>query len=557
MIASVPVREYWLFRLLPLRVVVPAAVAGIAAGLIAVMLRAPLLAAIAAGVAVFALGTFRIHGNPAVGLLGSRAAYHVGRLRHARPALAPEPFDVPAPDDPDGRPYGMRWDGNCVVTMLRVDAARGLTFLGPGTLAGDDALPLAEIARCLTQFDIGLASIDVVSTGARTLDDSPLAQLYQDFLGPLPATAYRSTWLVLRLDPLANTEAIAGRGGGPAGIVRAARIATRRIANLLPARGTAVTVLTAAEMDAATRLMAHYVDPGAVTERWTSLAHSGFHLTSFEVAPERLDSALLHTVWTTACLATTMVLRISPDDRRGAETSSVALNVVVRFATRAPLPAPPHPGLRALPGAQLHMLRETLPTGPRRRGAAAPAIGYYPARSLAQLMVPAAATGQLIGADDTGRGVAAALVGPGLRLTEIIGTVQVAQQVILRAIAVGARVVVHTNRPEAWRSMIERVAAPQQLSLSARPSGAGLRVGDSHLDRSANVVLFDGVPGSPGASGVTTVCLLARSQTPEHANADVTLRQSLTDPNAVVVRVGSAETTVRMVATPEELAYLD
>ena len=42
--------------------------------------------------------------------------------------------------------------------------------MSPSGLLGDDMLPLAEITRCLDQFDIRLAAIDVISTGSRSAD---------------------------------------------------------------------------------------------------------------------------------------------------------------------------------------------------------------------------------------------------------------------------------------------------------------------------------------------------------------------------------------------------
>src|SRR5256885_6838851 len=118
--------------------------------------------------------------------------------------------------------------------MLRLEPPPDpTTWLRPGGLDAGQLLPLTEVANCLSQFDITLSSIDVISTGARTASNGPVAWLYDRILGPLPAIARRTVWLVLRLDPLTNAEAVDNRGGAGAGALRTAIIATRPVANRL------------------------------------------------------------------------------------------------------------------------------------------------------------------------------------------------------------------------------------------------------------------------------------------------------------------------------------
>ncbi|MBR7539946.1 type VII secretion protein EccE, partial [Mycobacterium tuberculosis] len=83
--------------------------------------------------------------------------------------------------------------------MMRIDPPPdALTLLRRGSLSTDQVLPLTEIGRCLSQFDIQLASIDAISTGARTASNGIVARLYDSIIGPLPAIAHRTVWLVLR-----------------------------------------------------------------------------------------------------------------------------------------------------------------------------------------------------------------------------------------------------------------------------------------------------------------------------------------------------------------------
>jgi type VII secretion protein EccE len=547
--------EYRLFRLLPLSVVIPAVSAGLSAALIAAAWGLPDGPVAAVGAVVFAFGLARVRGENIGVILGKRLAFVWNRIRANSAFTGPGPFDLPADDAGEG-PCGVYWDGRCVVTMLRVDPPPpGLTLLAPGATGAETVVPLDELSRCLDQFDIGLASIDVLSLGARAVGDTPLARLYHQTLGPLPATAYRVVWLVLRLDPLANADAVANRGGGPGGTLRAATIATRRVANRLRALGLSVEPLTAAQLHAATKELTYHVDLAAVAEHWHSVEHDGVHLTSHEIGPDELDPELLERIWTVPSLSTTLTLRLSrcPDPRGAHETTAVS--AIVRFVADRPLHQVGLAGLRPLRGQQMRALRGALPLG-----AAESRFGtgefYGDAEALAGLPLPVGGCGQLIGADEHGRGVATPLFGPGVRRVEISGTLQLAQQIILRALALGARVVVHTNRHGAWRPMIDAVAAPEALSLSAWSPGAGAHLGSTVADRAANLVVFDGVAAPDTGSEATIMHLLPRGRAPERADADVTLIQALHNANTVTVRTARVETSVHMVATADEMAYL-
>lgn len=212
--------QNWLFRILPLRLVIPVVLVAIAVALVAVSFDAPTPYAVAGGALVIVIGLTRLRGNSLAGLLDEKTAFRWHAFRNRSTGVNHAPFDVPLLE---GGTYGMRWDGAHLITMLRIDAPpRFVTLLSPSGLSTGDKVPLPELARCLNQFDIDLASIDVISTGARTSDAGPVARLYDQILGPLPAVAQRTVWIVLRLNPLANVGAVDRRGGA-----RPARCAPR------------------------------------------------------------------------------------------------------------------------------------------------------------------------------------------------------------------------------------------------------------------------------------------------------------------------------------------
>ncbi|SLH37385.1 type VII secretion protein EccE [Mycobacteroides abscessus subsp. abscessus] len=78
--------------------------------------------------------------------------------------------------------------------MMRIDPPPdALTLLRRGSLSTDQVLPLTEIGRCLSQFDIQLASIDVISTGARTASNGIVARLYDSITTGTLRTAIIAT----------------------------------------------------------------------------------------------------------------------------------------------------------------------------------------------------------------------------------------------------------------------------------------------------------------------------------------------------------------------------
>ncbi|MBB5912843.1 type VII secretion protein EccE [Nocardia transvalensis] len=555
--------EFPLFRLYPLRLVVPVLLLAAAAVWGALAGRLPVLAAAGIGAAVAVVGLMPVRRRDprtVAGIVALSLGYR-WRRRRDRDRTYPEPFDVPLPE---GGSYGLRWDGDRLITMLRIEPPPdSLTLLRRGALSTDQLLPLAEIARCLGQFDITLASIDVISTGSRTARTGFVAQLYDRILGPLPAIAHRTVWLVLRLDPLANAQAVDSRGGGATGTIRSAVIATRRVANRLAARDIAVSVLTANEMNGAVRQLTHGIALDELAESPASLHAGDLRLTSYEIGADLINSAGFAALWATPSIATTVSLRLKPSPRRSGHDDgppAIVLDAVVRFDTAAELSAPPVSGLRALPGRQLPTLLDTLPIGSQARRAADP--GHRgPITALTEIVVPTAGCGQLIGADATGQGIAVPLVGEGTRHVEVVGKLDLAQQVVLRAIALGARAVVHTHRPEAWQSMVRNVNAPQLLSLAPRLAGTGshavLPIAHPGTPASMSTVLvFDGTVPASSSGGATIVHVRSPRQEGGHFDPDITLAQDESAPNVITVRTPAAQATVQMVTTPDEMRYI-
>ncbi|MEV3963169.1 type VII secretion protein EccE [Nocardia sp. NPDC050193] len=552
--------EFWLFRIFPLRIVVPGILFAAFIAWLVLAFSDSAWYSLGAGAATAVAGLTPIGGRTAVARIAGAVARR-GKVTAERLDRAAA-FDVPLPE---GGGHGVRWDGDLLLTMLRIDPPPDtLTLLRPGSLSTEQLLPLPEIARCLDQFDLTLAGIDVVSTGARTAGTGIAAHLYDRILGPLPAIAHRTCWLVLRLDPLANAEAVDNRGGGGTGALRAAIIATRRVANRLAAHDIAASVLTATEMNTAVRELTHGFSVDQLTESPKWLDAQGRYLAQYQIGADMVGPRGLADIWAVPSLSTTVTLRLRPgigrNDPHTELAETVVLNAVVRFDTVEPPEQPPLPGLRQLYGNQLRILLDTLPVG--YTGHWGRDVAYRGTlAALAEFTVPTAGCGQLIGADDRGQGIAVPLIGEGTRQLEVIGTLDLAQQVILRATGLGAHAIVHTSRPEAWQTLVRNLDAPQILTIAPRAAGASYHPpGPPPLPTapypSTTVLVFDGVDPVSHAGGATIVHVRQPHDPPGSIDADVSLIQDPDAPNRVTVRTPAVTTTVNMVTTQEEMHYI-
>ncbi|MFB8002181.1 type VII secretion protein EccE [Nocardia sp. NPDC056000] len=558
--------DLWLFRVLPLRLVIPVALVGVLASLVAVACQAPWWAVGLAAALPVLIGLAPIGGKPIGMRMGRWVAYR-WRVSRRRPVEESKQFDVPLPD---GGTYGLRWDGTLLTTMLRIDTPPDtLTLLRRGSLSTDQVLPLAEIASCLRQYDVELDSADVISTGTRTAGTeavlsgyaasiAPLGRLYDEILGPLPAIAHRTVWLVLRLNPLANSKAVQNRGGGPEGALRAAIVATRRVANRLAARGITASILTTAEMTAFTRELTRGIPLEEFVETPHSLEHNDVHLTSFQIDPNLFTPDGLAAVWSVRSLATTVTVRLRPaaasadSDRKD---EFIEVDARVRYDTQQPMDEPPVDGLRPLPQRQLWALTDTLAFGAQELHSSS---HRGPVSALAEISVPTAGCGQLIGADATGSGVAVPLIGDGSRRIDIISDLHLAQQVILRAIALGAGAVVHTARPGSWQRMVNNVGAAHALSLasSITHSSRNSTMTARTPHPAATVIVFDGVPSTTPPGSATVVTVHDRLPQDYQPDADVTIVQHPNAPHTVTVHTPATRTTAQLVTTPTEQHYI-
>ncbi|MGV0680042.1 type VII secretion protein EccE [Mycolicibacterium fortuitum] len=459
--------------------------------------------------------------------------------------LPTEPFDVPTPD---GLQIGFRWNGTTLLSLLKIDEnPRALTVLEPGVTVSGEMVPVQALLDCLRQFDITLESIDIISQGARSAGHTDVAAVYDSVLGPLPAIAQRTVWIAVRFNPSRCAEAVRRRGGDRDGILRAATTATRRVANRLAEAGLQPQFLSASGIAAATNQVSDGVSLGTVEETWEDCREGQFRLSSFAVQPDMLTTAGLGLLWTVPSYSTTVCLSL----REAAEDDLVQVRGLVRFDSDVRVPTQLR-GLIPLHGRQFSALAATLPI-PALPGARQ--IEHWASGlrtdALDELALPASGCGQVIGADQEGRAVALPLFGPQIRRVEIAGTLHLAQQVVLRSLALGARVLVHTRRPAFWRDMVD-VVGRHDLLWVADFNRRALQAGS---ERNYTVEMFDGVPEQSVRIGVTAM-VVAPPNTPASEQADVVLDLISLERDTVKVSTQAGSAVVTMVATDDEMRYL-
>jgi len=117
---------------------------------------------------------------------------------------------------------------------------------------------------------------------------------------------------------------------------------------------------------------------------------------------------------------------------------------------------------------------------------------------------------------------------------------------VLRSLALGARVRVHTKRVRAWTAMANQVGDESFLCVGDRGRGAVSEY---------SVEMFDGVAEQPVRTGVTTM-VVAPSQAVASRDADVALHLLDGDRDVVHIKTSTGSATVTMVATDDEMRYL-
>jgi hypothetical protein len=294
-----------------------------------------------------------------------------------------------------------------------------------------------------------------------------------------------------------------------------ARKLVRRLATV-PARplGEAAALRVIAEL-------AHDDGAGPAQEFWPGVKVGGLAQATFRLRrwPDlRIETArrLMSRMLALPAAATTVSLTAGPRPAHG----PTPIDMTVRLAApdtptlglagqalRKVLSAE-HAHARRLDGEHLLGLSATLPLGGSPTAVAGlPPDGVHPADHLDGLYLPVGMAGLMLGSNRHGSPVVVRLFRPEQTRALLVGGVRCAQLVALRAMALGARVVVQTARPQAWEPFVRGAAVPGE-SIAVVPPGRAFEIAPGSALHPLLVVVDVGPVGAdnrPGAGWQATL----------------------------------------------------
>ncbi|KXO95590.1 type VII secretion protein EccE [Tsukamurella tyrosinosolvens] len=389
---------------------------------------------------------------------------------------------------PGGGEIGVRRADRVLTTLVRL--APPAPQLVAMLRHEDPAVPVRLLADLLRHADTPAARIDLLLAGGRLPGEPPAPRMrYQQLLGPLHRWATTDVLVAVTIDPADCAAACARRGGGPSGELRVAALAARRTVDVLRAQGITALPLRPAEVAG--------IDPHPPAG-------------SVPCDPEALTRGDLGAMFS------------------GDAPGRAAISV--------------RPGEAG--GIRIGAWRTAVGTDEAGRRGDHEATG--PAAALAALHVPLGGSGQILGSDATGGPVAARLHGRGVRTVWAAVADDPARQLVERAVATGARVLIVTGRPAMWQPLVNWVGSPRHLWIS------GWRYPQELAELAPadyTVTVLDGTaagltPGSVEPAG--TVWRIEQAGISPVTEADVVLSQPL--PGMLTVRTDGGAATLRLVA---------
>lgn len=459
----------------------------------------------------------------------------------------PEAGVVTEHTDASGRTIGMFWHARTVTCTLEVRPLKhASTVLGRSTASTQHDIPLHALVADFIQHDISVCALDITVLGFRTSTGSPAAEVYEDLIGPLPAAAVRRGWIAVTLDIAANRSAIEARGGARIGACRAASVAATRVSRTLQAHGIASKLLSGDELVDAELQVTRGVPRGDLTATWSTAPLPGGRNTGFGVDVPAWTPESLVDIWSIPSSATGLAIHLRPSAHRG----RVRVQASCRLTTIAALANPDPSMFVTMAGVQRDGLLSHSPIGIPGLEHVSP-ITELGIDTLRSMTLPAAGCGQLLGSDADGNGVACRLFGPGLDTVQVAGELYLARQLVFRAVATGARVLVRTDRPHAWTPLVDAIGAPNRLAIQRN---AGIPR-PTH-----NVLLIDladftepaaGLRHRPGTTVITVTEHPARQSIP-----DLSIVQPNASGDRIIVRTGTIEHTLTLVTVERETSFI-
>lgn len=438
-------------------------------------------------------------------------------LRRNRPMDLVEPSTV-ANDRSGG---AVRYQDGVAVAAIQVLGRpyRPTHVTGSLTAATTNSLEVIDLVSAMRHgLGLRLDSISVVTTGSRRRSSGDYPRVYDTFIGTTPYAGQRETWLIIRLGALDNGDALRWRPT----VGTAALAAAQRIAMVLRSSGVRTKVATATDIvDLEKRLGASALEPR--NRRWHSVRGNMAWQTSYALRADEISSGLLDQVWTLRADGIIQNITIFPDG---------TCSAMVTVCAAQPPTASPSVTLQTLPGEQVKAAAAVF-CGPL------PEIRGLTRRPLpAALTVPIGPSGVLLGKTGTGERLLLPLGDPAEQTRiHIAAEDAIAKRIIIRIVAAGDRVTVHSAHVDRW----ETIRMPN-LAVIEHPRPV----------TGTTVSVVDGTVAPAPRPG--TVISVGPAGTATEAGVDVVIAQ--TGPQTIEVTVEDRRYVVEMEFFRAENRYL-
>ncbi|WP_051163048.1 type VII secretion protein EccE [Nocardia transvalensis] len=449
---------------------------------------------------------------------------------------------------------GVHEDDAVLVAMIQLAPDLDLpTVIAERTVYTEDTIGVETLLPLLDQYGIAV-DIDIVTTGQRVRPGGSYSMLYDQLLGAHPVVGNRMSWLVVRLDQERNLIALSRRGPLDVVAPKALASAAHRIAGRLREQGINAQPLPADALRQASRLLHAGVELSDLREKWGHLESSvaSRSVSSFLIDWNRLGDTGLDDCWSWNRGRTTVVVSLAG--------GAVGARGLVRYVGPT-ISGTPVDYLLPLGGRQSAALLASLPTGISVGAIPADEEGsdIAPAETLDDLTMAIGPSGQILGSisGQPRHTLALPLFDPSLynpqrRTIDVRADLPVAQQLVLRAMVVGADVEVYSSRPQRWEQLVSAVGDPASLRLVHDEQAGGPDPATEPVSQ-AMVAVFDQVP--PRVSAAPTTVTISDPGRPRQRAADLAIDQV----SATAVDVGIPMRTVRveLIEPRGEMRYLD
>lgn len=435
---------------------------------------------------------------------------------------------------------GVRSDGHVLIAAVEVEPSLVLTTEeASASLAAGSALPLALVGSMMHQYGIDI-DIDIVQAGCHVPPGTAYRTVYAQFVGPRPLVGQRRTFLVLRLNVIHNLKRITERGPSRSAGPKVLAAAAHRVVQRLQQDRIRAHALRAEELEALAGALLSEVEPADSQPKWSWIRSGASFITTYIADPKMLLDKQSDQWWSWRTEQTVVVTRLA--NMPAGNTSKIQVGALVRCTQHGAPPVPlAETNLTCITGIQRRMLEATLPLGRRKPETVVPTIPFTEVRAA---HLPIGPAGQIIGQLENGSLAAIPLWDqsgtPKRRRIDARVGIEVARQLVLRAVVTGAVVAIHTDDRQRWDALVANINDDQRLFYAA--SGA----------RTSDLAVFDG-------RSVTTVparTVLRLSGTDNLAGA-VDISMTETTPQTLQVGInGAAPVSIRIIRTREEDRYL-